>query len=589
MTRVRAYPCRAPASRCTGRHRQRGVAALAATLLLLGLLALAVAYSGRHVLTEQKTIVNQLRAAQAFDAAEAGIDWAVAMLAVGRTIGDDCLATPGTVTLRERMLSHDPSSGRILPRTWTAPGGAELPLRMACVATGTGGWDCRCPASGAALPALPDAADATVRPAFSVAFTALPRAGSVQLTAFGCDHASRSCLETGSADDGRAVARVQVALALLPAVVTPPVAALTARGSVATGAGLIAASTDPSAGGIAVHAGGSFVPGASLQSAPGAPASAASVGNDATLASTTADALFAAVSGVDRARWRQLPGMLEVACADPCDAALAASLAGAAAPTFVHIAGDLRLAGSVALGSAARPVVLVVDGSLQLAAGSVVHGLAYVGADVWNTTGSTGGLVRGAVVAQGSVVGDGALVVFRDADVLTRLHGTAGVLVPVPGSWRDYCSRALRAPAPPHAARWHPTSLEPCWARGRNGPRDRFPALTPPSPCPQIYPPPPPRPVASVAHRSSRHSSPPWYSRWGCWQRRGRSRICAPATSRHASAAKPCGSPRPTSSDCAPSRASTLEPTVAATTPSRTEGRWSRRRAAAPPTLWHAR
>lgn len=421
-----------------GPRRQRGVAALATTLLLLGVLALAIAHAAGHTLVEQKAAANQSRSAQAFAAAEAGVDWAVAQLSAPLTIGADCLPEAGGTTLRERMLRLDPADGRFMPRGQATAAGTP-PLRAACIADGARGWNCRCPASGVDLPALPDAADAAARPAFSIALAALPQAGGVRLTAVGCAHATRTCLDDddeGAADGARA--RVQLTLALLPAVATPPAAALTARGPVAAGTALMLSSTDPSAGGIAVHAGGAHTPGATLRSVPGAPSAAAAVDRDETLASLDEDAMFAGVFGVDRERWLQLPGVREVDCADPCDEAMAAAFAGASVPTLVHVAGDLRLSGPVAVGSAARPVVLVIDGAMKLAAGAVVHGVAWIGATAWDTGGSTGGLVRGAAVAAGRVAGDGALTVFRDAAVLARLHDGAGVLVAVPGSWRDF-------------------------------------------------------------------------------------------------------------------------------------------------------
>ena len=436
----RAATRRHPAA--PSRRPQRGAATLAFTLLLLAALALAVGYAGRHVLVEQQAATNQQRSAQALAAAEAGIDWAIALLAAPRSVGDDCLPSAAGQAFRDRALQLDATAGRIEARTWTRPDGTAATLRMACVAGDDGGWNCRCPAadgSGAAL-ALP-AIEA--RPAFSVAFASLPRAGTVQLAAVGCARATAACLDgsdaTGGAGGG-AIATVQVTLGLLPTLATPPVAALTARGSVATGGPLVLRNTDPSASGLAVQAGGTVAAtGALLDSAPGRATATAVVEREAALADLDADRMFVGLFGLDRGRWRQLPGVLSVACpAGACDEALAAALRGVPAGTPIRIGSDLRLDGPIVVGAADRPVALVVEGRLQLGAGAVVHGLVHVAQPSWNTAGSRGGMVHGALTAEGSVGGDGAFEVVYDAPLLARLHGAAGTFAPVPGSWRDF-------------------------------------------------------------------------------------------------------------------------------------------------------
>ena len=55
---------------------QRGAAALIVTLLLFLALALLAFGMNRHLLIEQRSATNHARAAQAFEAAEAGLDWA---------------------------------------------------------------------------------------------------------------------------------------------------------------------------------------------------------------------------------------------------------------------------------------------------------------------------------------------------------------------------------------------------------------------------------------------------------------------------------------------------------------------------------
>ena len=73
--------------------RQGGVAALGLTLLLLFALLLGVAYVNRNLVFEQRASANQYRSTQAFEAAEAGLEWTLARLNDVRPIGADCLPT----------------------------------------------------------------------------------------------------------------------------------------------------------------------------------------------------------------------------------------------------------------------------------------------------------------------------------------------------------------------------------------------------------------------------------------------------------------------------------------------------------------
>jgi Tfp pilus assembly protein PilX len=72
------------ASRCNGYPPQRGAAALVVVMVLFFIVALVAAYTSRNLIFEQRTSANQYRSTQAFEAAEAGIDWALAMLNGGR-------------------------------------------------------------------------------------------------------------------------------------------------------------------------------------------------------------------------------------------------------------------------------------------------------------------------------------------------------------------------------------------------------------------------------------------------------------------------------------------------------------------------
>ena len=78
------------------RSRQRGVAARFVSVMLCFAMVLAVAVAHRYVLVEEQRSANELRAADSFAAAEAGLEWALARINDPARIDADCLraATP---------------------------------------------------------------------------------------------------------------------------------------------------------------------------------------------------------------------------------------------------------------------------------------------------------------------------------------------------------------------------------------------------------------------------------------------------------------------------------------------------------------
>ena len=99
----------------TSAHSQHGGAALIVTLLLFLAMALAAFALNRHLVFEQRSAANQARATQAFEAAEAGLEWAQAQLNSTQRIGPDCRPSTDAAasSFRARLLSLDRGTGRV--------------------------------------------------------------------------------------------------------------------------------------------------------------------------------------------------------------------------------------------------------------------------------------------------------------------------------------------------------------------------------------------------------------------------------------------------------------------------------------------
>jgi hypothetical protein len=420
-------------------HRhQRGAATLAVSLVLLLAMLLSAAYANRALLFEQRSSANQYRAAQAFEAAEAGLDWAITQLNQPRPVDERCepVMNASGSSFRERYLSVDTESGRHEPRRW-ANGAQDLALQAGCVRSGQG-WSCACPSNG--VPSLPvaDGNDLAPQPAFSVQFSAEPRSGLVRVTATGCSNAAGAC-RPGMPGRADAVVRLQVLLGLLPGLSVAPQAALTVRGTVDAAGALSVHNSDAASGGLTVRAGGSLIgPAVRLSTAAGGAAEASAATHDVALAALPPERLFASHFGLDRTRWARHPAAQAIDCTAPCAAAITAAINAAGSNRMVFVPGNAAIDGPIMLGSAERPTILVVSGTAVLRGDVTLHGMLYAGDIRWDgPTGAPAG-VHGAVVSESDHRGNGAPQLQRDAAVLRALQLHTGSFARVPGSWKDF-------------------------------------------------------------------------------------------------------------------------------------------------------
>jgi Tfp pilus assembly protein PilX len=317
-------------------HSQRGGAALIVTLMLFLALSLAALALNRHLVFEQRSAANQARATQAFEAAEAGLEWAQAQLNDPERIGADCKPSSDTTatSFRQRYLSIDRVTGAVTPSA----------VRASCVRTAAG-WSCSCPASGPVVLTAP--AGNALAPVFSVRFEPGPRAGTMHLVSNGCTALAGACAP-GSAGTPDAAAHTEATLTLFAGLRTPPAAALTSR------------------------------------NAP----------------THTSDQFFATIFGVDKATWQNQPTVSRVACSTDCGGAIADAIAaghaliwidgdlaltgpltlGSTAQPIVIVAnGTARLDGPVTIVGAVYAAALALTGTSATVQGAVLNEGLYAG------------------------------------------------------------------------------------------------------------------------------------------------------------------------------------------------------------------
>ncbi len=413
---------------------ERGIAATTAALLLFLAMGIIVAFTNRSLVFEQRTSANQYRYTKAFEAAEAGIEWALAginekdALSLNTSCTDPVPTTPSS--FRGTYVAVNSSTGVVTTNN----------LSPVCVISSSG-LKCTCPtAASTAKPAF-------AGPAFRVEFFntdesgATLTAGVIRLVAHGCTSADGACDPTGAGSpDG--YARIRVLLGVLPALGTAPAATITAKTNVTwsgTGAALGVVNTDPSTNGITINAGGTIdEEKARITTIPGSPPSSSIIENDPSLSAISTDSMFATFFGMTKDQFQGLAK--SVTCPSNCTSTLesAVNSFGPNETPIIWVTNDMDISGNVALGTTANPVILVVNGNIHLNGTMDVIGMVYAASTTWDNTGGGSAFLRGAAVSEGSFTGNGTPDFFFDADVLKKLTRVPGAFSKIPGSWKDF-------------------------------------------------------------------------------------------------------------------------------------------------------
>ncbi|MEF7613099.1 pilus assembly PilX N-terminal domain-containing protein [Aquincola sp. MAHUQ-54] len=431
MSTVRPH---APRGACRPVH-QSGAATLVVVMILFFLMLLVSAYASRTLIFEQRTSANQYRSTQAFEAAQGGLEWALSMLNSERRIDTSCNPTtdPSATTFRARYLATDVVTERVTP----VP--ASGTAFAACMRNDAG-WQCQCPLTGA--PAL--VAEANTRSAFVLRLVPPPAGapGVMKVQVSSCSSTNdMRCFSTESvtgSEDASSLQQMQVALVRV--LRAPPAAALTVVGDAAFPSGSLVQLVNIAPGGnaLAIHASGSASGyQARLVLPGGTPPEAAVLDGDAALGSIPFPSRFANFSGIKQTTFRNLPGVVSLACPGG-DCAAQITEAAAKGKKLFYRSGDLMLPTGTSLGTPDDPVMVVVDGRLRLEGTVQIVGLVYSTGIEWQS-GTANALIRGATVVDGDcctqVTGSPSLV--YDKEVLTRLQVGAGAYARVPGSWTD--------------------------------------------------------------------------------------------------------------------------------------------------------
>jgi Tfp pilus assembly protein PilX len=430
---------------------QRGAAALIVVMVLFFIISLVAAYTSRNIIFEQRTAANQYTSEVALQAADAGLEWALGLLNSGR-IDDNCASSssPSNPSFRQRYLQISSDDGRIVapPNPATSLPRTSLPELAACWHNrASNEWVCQCPSTSGTIATTPTE---LLAPSFSVRFITLdealpmpappsnPPPGLVAIEVKGCSSWDSACLAFEPVTLNRCRGTVCAQLALASGLKSPPIAAVTARGSVDFGgASVTVANAEAGSTGHLVVSGATVNQTGMTRLGP-PPSTGIVVENDPGLADPlfTSERMFAAIFGVWPSTYVEQPGAVKVNCAGTCDSTMVRNAVDANPGRVLVLQGNVLLNGGSSIGTATDPVVLMTTGNFGFSSSTDVYGLVYSRAPTWATSGS--GNIYGAMVAEGAIGGSGSFAVGFQPDILNRARWSTGSFVMVPGSWKDF-------------------------------------------------------------------------------------------------------------------------------------------------------
>lgn len=432
-----------------GTSHVRGMAALTVVMLLFFVMALVAGYTNRNLIFEQRISANNYRSTKALEAADAGVEWAVAMLNGGR-VTTSCQASNVAQDddFRRRFLADAPEDSLNGPGGYDLAWGVNLAGRMfpSCINRG-GALTCICPSATVRAPDISAPADG-VGSAFAVSFL-LPgneaRPGAIQIAARGCASpglGNTACFSQSSdTPQVDSVFNALITLGLVRALPIAPIAALTAGTTIDASAGTLLISNPDRQTAMAVNAGAGLTPGGAdrFEGPSGADRSETTRlvrTNDPTLANLAAapnDGWFRSNFGADPIAFSRQPATMMINCDAGCTWDDVANTVASYPRNPIYIRGNLTLDAAGDVGTPQNPVMLVVNGTLTMASGATITGFLHGRSVAWTAAGT----VRGAVMSSSTFTTSSTTTIVYDAPALKTISLRYGSFVRVPGSWNS--------------------------------------------------------------------------------------------------------------------------------------------------------
>ncbi len=145
--------------------------------------------------------------------------------------------------------------------------------------------------------------------------------------------------------------------------------------------------------------------------------------------STSPESLFNSTFKMSKTELKEMA--TKIACSH-CSAGYFIDTAGGIA----WFEGDIRIAGNGVLGTAGKPILMVVDGDLTMAGNAVYNGLIYTSGNFHTDGGAA--TINGAMVVEGDFLANEVLCIHYKPAILNNVGKAVGPVARVAGGWRDF-------------------------------------------------------------------------------------------------------------------------------------------------------
>jgi hypothetical protein len=247
---------------------------------------------------------------------------------------------------------------------------------------------------------------------------------------------------------------VSVILKLVPTLRAAPSAALTCGTSCAVGGSYNIYNYEVASNGYLVNAGTTITqgPGTTYGTIPGQPVANALIANDSSLSSLssadptcTASGMFKAYFGSTMAQYAASPDTISITCTNPTSCGSQINTAYAAGwrnyyfPSGLQINNGSGITGNTLGGTTAGDGVNIVSpGDIDINGNITINGLLFSNSNTTNDLGTGTADINGAIIACAGYNNNGNGTLTYDSDSLGGGGLRPGVMVRVPGSWRDF-------------------------------------------------------------------------------------------------------------------------------------------------------
>jgi cytoskeletal protein CcmA (bactofilin family) len=363
-----------------------GAATIIITIILLVTITGIILFAANYSLLQQKITSNQYRNMQAYEAAEAGLEFGIAYL-------------QKNPTLRATIIAN-PVNGFITPYSNSSTTNIALPNNSKYTVVYTN----------------PVANNYTL----------------LQVTA------------TGVSDDSNATRVVSQQIKFTSFLQSPPTRSLTAQGSVSISGNSVLKNTESnktitSASGVTFSGNGTAVGSQTTSSAGNIKADVTQ--NDSTLQNLTSAQFLNSFFGADATTIKNSANYYYNNSTNTNYSSSLNNVSNAVIWIDQTNGSSAILSGNTVLGTAANPVLLIVNGDLNISGSITVYGLIIVLGSAAATTDINGNVaITGGIISGDNMNMGGNTQLSFSSNVLKAVQGLANLSMwaKVPGSWRDF-------------------------------------------------------------------------------------------------------------------------------------------------------